>query len=142
MATETLSIVETNEADTARPTRDPPSTPCVQHGKPLWRPFSRSAATVDPVRAAPKAQAKLKDDRQGYIDKDITRRYRRESARINAWLESADIERSASEEADLDIYDWRLRRIFNGSFDRGGGLLGGLWMNNEEALSRRPVHRR
>jgi hypothetical protein len=73
--------------------------------------------------------ATLRDDRQEYEDTDITRQYRAEVARINAWLESADIACDAEDAAAIDVTDRRLRRIFNGSFERGGRLFGGFWMN-------------
>lgn len=81
----------------------------------------------------------LKDSKEGHWDKGQwlqyedtaqTTAYREELARINAWLEQADIEYYPcdAKEKLVDASDRRLRRYFNnGSFEQGGRLFGGFW---------------
>lgn len=68
-----------------------------------------------------------------YDDTPQTRRYRKELARINDWLEQGDITCepwAAPPGHVIDASDRRLRRYFNnGSFELGGRLFGGFWQN-------------
>lgn len=80
-------------------------------------------------------------------DTPNTRRYRREMARINAWIEDADLELVPDGSGlAIDTHRRRLRRYFNlppwqeddePRFDLGGRLFGGWW----QSLSREDRHR-
>ena len=61
-----------------------------------------------------------------YDDDETTCRYREELRRVNAWLAQADI--AYIGDGDVDTTQRRLRRIFNGSFTRGGCLYDGFWI--------------
>jgi hypothetical protein len=66
-----------------------------------------------------------------YEDTEETRRYRWEMARINDWLQGAELDFDDSvlgEPRIIDTGDRRLRRCFTrGSFTSGGRLFGGFW---------------
>jgi hypothetical protein len=65
-----------------------------------------------------------------YEDTDVTRRYRKEMATINAWLEAADLsfDKTDAHGLKVDVSERRLRRIFTReSFESGGRLFGGFW---------------
>jgi len=77
-----------------------------------------------------------------YEDTDVTRRYRAEMERINAWLEHADIafEASVAPDRTVDDSDRRLRRYFNnGSFESGGRLFGGFWQELKKRQRREGI---
>lgn len=74
-----------------------------------------------------------------YEDTPTTRRYRDEVQRVNRWLEQADItfDPASAPERVVDESDRALRRYFNnGSFEEGGRLFGGFWIN----LSKKERH--
>jgi hypothetical protein len=75
-------------------------------------------------------------ERIDYKDTETTRRYRAELHSINAWLAKADITFDAKTyDHPVDVYARQLRRQFTlGSFDRGGRLFGGFWINLPEAV--------
>jgi len=74
-----------------------------------------------------------------YADTETTNRYRAELRRINEWLRAAPLNfLGTPSDRPVDLGDRRLRRIFNGSFERGGRLYGGFWqkLKSDERLSR------
>lgn len=67
-----------------------------------------------------------------YEDTPVTHQYREEMTRINEYLGKADLDvhSGADTERGPDTNDRLLRRYFNnGSFEQGGRLFGGFWMN-------------
>jgi hypothetical protein len=66
-----------------------------------------------------------------YDDDERTRAYRDQLRPINEWLQKATIEYIPAFEAAkvIDTRDLVLRRYFNESFDRGGRVFGGFWIN-------------
>ncbi|HEY1721051.1 MAG TPA: hypothetical protein VGG27_07380 [Magnetospirillaceae bacterium] len=71
-------------------------------------------------------------ERVDYEETADTLRYRADVQRINDWLAQAEIDfdDAVAPGKSVDIYDRRLRRIFNNNrFDHGGRLYGGFWQN-------------
>lgn len=67
-----------------------------------------------------------------YDDTEQTMAYRNELARINDWIEQADIDYVPHYETNtvIDTNDRRLRRYFNNNcFEHGGRLFGGFWQH-------------
>jgi ribosomal protein L30/L7E len=67
-----------------------------------------------------------------YPDTEETHAYREELARINSWIEQADIEHVPLYDTNtvVDTTDRKLRRYFNnGNFGHGGRLFGGFWQH-------------
>lgn len=76
-----------------------------------------------------------------YKDTEQTKKYRADMEFINAALAEADIQYLASnpDEQIVDITDRRLRRYFNNaSFEQGGRLFNGFWLNMSQ-LKRRGI---
>ena len=66
-----------------------------------------------------------------YTDDDYTNGSREKLRSINHWLERANIDcMDTSSEPFIDVTKRRLRRVYhNGSFEEGGRLWGGFWIN-------------
>lgn len=69
---------------------------------------------------------------QNYEDTDQTRAWRRQMQEINRFLMKAEL--SLEGAVGTDIWDRRLRRVFNnGDFEQGGRLYGGFWQPMSKA---------
>ena len=77
-----------------------------------------------------------------YEDTETTNAYRSDLRAINRWLDEADIEFITSVDgAEVDTTARRLRRVFNnGSFEEGGRLWGGFWMNLSKTARRNDLY--
>lgn len=93
------------------------------------------ALTQDPLQQS----IILKSSKESYFDKaqwidyqdnSITQAYRAQMTEINRWLNDANIDYPSSHDKIVDTSKRFLRRVFNeGTFDRGGRLFGGFWLD-------------
>lgn len=67
-----------------------------------------------------------------YEDTDLTKHYRYEMTQINQWINEAELNylMPINSKYDVDLSERRLKRYFTrGSFESGGRLFGGFWLN-------------
>ena len=111
-------------------------------GMDVWGDIKRGGRPESIVLRGPKNEDEYDPETGpdiGYADTSTTDSYRAEMDAINDWLESADInfDESVLPDGDAlpDVSRRRLYRVFtNGSFESGGRMAGGFWMNRKAKL--------